>query len=183
MSKKILRGKAYVLADNVDTDQILTAEFLKVNPSTPDGYAELGKLAMCGLPDNFIPFVNPDTGICEYSIVIAGENFGCGSSREHAVIALGSAGIQAVVAQSYARIFFRNCVSTGEVLPVVSNTRLCESVQTGDIVEVYVDEGRVVVPRLDVQAKTEPVGELADIVAAGGLFAYARATGRMPAPV
>lgn len=180
MSKNILRGKAYVLADNIDTDQILTAEYLKVNPSTPDGYAELGKLAMCGLPDDHPPFVDPRTGVCDYAIVIAGENFGCGSSREHAVIALGAAGIQAVVAQSYARIFFRNCVSTGELLPVVSTLRMCESVQTGDLVEVHLDEGRVVVQERGIRAATEPVGELADIVAAGGLFAYARASGRMP---
>jgi 3-isopropylmalate/(R)-2-methylmalate dehydratase small subunit len=179
--RNVIRGTAYVLGNNIDTDQILTAEYLKINPSTPDGYAELGKLAMCGLPDDARPFVDPVTGACAYTVIIAGANFGCGSSREHAVIALGSAGIQAVVAQSFARIFFRNCVSTGEVLPVVAQAALNETVRTGDEVEVHVDEGRVVVHARSVNVPTEPVGELADIVTAGGLFAYARATGRMPA--
>lgn len=181
--RNVIRGKAYVLGDNLDTDQILTAEYLKINPSTPDGYADLGKLAMCGLPDDAIAFVDPVTGACPWTVVIAGANFGCGSSREHAVVALGSAGIEAVVALSFARIFFRNCVSTGEVLPVVSQTRLTHDVQTGDDVEVHVDDGRVVVLARGINVSTEPVGELADIVSAGGLFAYARATGRMPARV
>lgn len=181
MSSSLLRGKAYVLGDNIDTDQILSAEFLKVNPSTPDGYRELGRLAMCGLPDSCPPFVDPQTGECEYRIVVAGQNFGCGSSREHAVTALGSAGVLAVVAQSYARIFFRNCVSTGEVLPVASDARLCDQIQTGDMVEVDIENRQVRVVARDVQAQIEPAGELAEIIAAGGLFAYARATGRAPA--
>jgi 3-isopropylmalate/(R)-2-methylmalate dehydratase small subunit len=109
MSKNFISGKVYLLGDNIDTDQILTAEYLKVNPSTPEGYEWLGKLAMCGLPIDAKKFRDSD-GTPLYSIIIAGENFGCGSSREHAVIALGAAGIKLVIAKSFARIFFRNSI-------------------------------------------------------------------------
>ena len=69
-----------------------------------------------------------------YPIVVGGENFGCGSSREHAPVALGAAGAVAVVAQSYARIFFRNCIATGEMYPVetADGVRLCDVLRTGD---------------------------------------------------
>ncbi|NPT35376.1 3-isopropylmalate dehydratase [Paraburkholderia xenovorans] len=181
MSAKTIRGVAYVLGDNIDTDQILTAEYLKINPSSPEGYAQLASLAMCGLPEGSLPFIDPQTGKSPYSIVIGGQNFGCGSSREHAVVTLGAAGVRAVIAQSYARIFFRNCVSTGQLLPVVSNARLCDQVKTGDVVEIVVDEQVVRCESGVADAPIEPVGELANIVEAGGLFAYARAVGKIPA--
>ncbi|GAA4329276.1 3-isopropylmalate dehydratase small subunit [Pigmentiphaga soli] len=181
MNGRIIRGRAYVLGDHIDTDQIISAEHLKLDPSSPDGYAGLGRLAMCGLPDGFPPFVDPASGTSPYAIIVAGDNFGCGSSREHAVIALGAAGVRAVVARSYARIFLRNCVSTGELLPVGCAARLNEAVRTGDEIAVWVDERRVGTPDGRVDAPIEPVGELAGIVEAGGLFAYARAAGRMPA--
>lgn len=68
----------------------------------------------------------------EYPVIIAGDNFGCGSSREHAPISLGASGTQCVVAESYARIFFRNCVSTGELYPVETPKRICEEIETGE---------------------------------------------------
>src|SRR4029434_8337117 len=68
-----------------------------------------------------------------YKIVIAGRNFGCGSSREHAPIALGAAGTEAVIAESFARIFFRNCVATGELYPYDAGERLCDRLKTGDV--------------------------------------------------
>lgn len=67
----------------------------------------------------------------EYPVVIAGSNFGCGSSREHAPISMGASGTQCVVAESYARIFFRNCVSTGELYPVEATQRICDEIETG----------------------------------------------------
>ncbi|WP_260433818.1 3-isopropylmalate dehydratase [Burkholderia sp. Bp8998] len=170
---------AYVLGDNIDTDQILTAEYLKINPSSAEGCAQLASLAMCGLPEGSLPFIDPAVGKSRYSIVVAGQNFGCGSSREHAVVALGAAGVQAVVAQSYARIFFRNCVSTGRLLPVASKVRLCDRIKTGDIVELRIDEQLVRIGDGDATVPIEPVGELANIVDAGGLFAYARAVGKI----
>lgn len=183
MTEKTIRGMAYVLGDNIDTDQILTAEYLKINPSSAEGYAQLASLAMCGLPEGSIPFIDPALGKSPYSIVVAGQNFGCGSSREHAVVTLGAAGVRAVIAQSYARIFFRNCVSTGQLLPVASKERLCERVRTGDIIEISVDDQVVRIGDGQPGAPIEPVGELANIVDAGGLFAYARLVGKIPARV
>lgn len=179
MATGIIKGRAYVLKDHIDTDQILTAEFLKVNPATDEGYQELGRLAMCGLPEGSPPFVDECTGASPYTVIIAGENFGCGSSREHAVVALGSAGVQAVIAQSYARIFFRNCVATGEVLPVTAGKRLCDVVETGDEVEIQVKEHLIRVPARGIETQADPVGELANLVDAGGLFAYARSIGKL----
>lgn len=172
-------GRVYVLKDNIDTDQILTAEFLKINPATDEGYIELGRLAMCGLPDGSLPFIDPKTGKSSYQIVVGGNNFGCGSSREHAVVALGAAGVQAVISQAYARIFFRNCVSTGQLLPVTCRARLCDELQTGDVVEIDPVAGTVRCVERNVEAKIDPVGELAAIVEAGGLFAYARSSGKI----
>jgi 3-isopropylmalate/(R)-2-methylmalate dehydratase small subunit len=116
-----IKGKVFVLDDNIDTDQIIPAEYLTLVPSKPDEYEKLGSYAMIGLPDRYARFIPEGESKTIYSIIIAGENFGCGSSREHAPIALGAAGLEAVVAQSYARIFFRNCTATGELYP-------CESV-------------------------------------------------------
>lgn len=176
----VITGPVYVLGDNIDTDQILTAEYLKVNPSTPEGYAQLAGLAMCGLPPGALPFLDASGERAAYPIIVAGNNFGCGSSREHAVIALGAAGVQAVIAQSYARIFFRNCVATGEVLPVATPARLCERLQTGDWVVINMLTQEVELVEKSEQVTIEPVGELANIIAAGGLFAYARSSGRIP---
>ncbi|WP_380179044.1 3-isopropylmalate dehydratase [Kalamiella sp. sgz302252] len=178
-STAVICGSVYVLEDNIDTDQILTAEYLKVNPSTPEGYAQLASLAMCGLPEDALPFIDPQSGKSKYSIIVAGKNFGCGSSREHAVVALGASGVKAVIAQSYARIFFRNCVATGQVLPVAAADRLCEQLQTGDQVEINIAQQTIKILKNDRYFTSEPVGELANIVAAGGLFAYARTTGRI----
>ena len=175
----LISGTVYVLGDNVDTDQILTAEYLKVNPSTPEGYAQLARLAMCGLPEGAPPFLDASGERAACPIIVAGKNFGCGSSREHAVIALGAAGAAVVIAQSYARIFFRNCVATGEVLPLVTAARLCERLRTGDRVTIDQRAQTVTLPDSGEKVSIEPAGELANIVAAGGLFAWARASGRI----
>lgn len=112
-----IKGKVFVLDDNIDTDQIIPAEYLTLVPSKPDEYEKLGSYALIGLPDRYDRFIAEGESKTVYSIIVAGENFGCGSSREHAPIALGAAGLEAVVAQSYARIFFRNCTATGELYP------------------------------------------------------------------
>ena len=175
----IISGTVYVLGDNIDTDQILTAEYLKVNPSTAEGYAQLAGLAMCGLPEGALPFIDPQSGRAAYTIIVAGKNFGCGSSREHAVMALGAAGVQAVIARSYARIFFRNCVATGELLPVAAAEPLHLRLKTGDRVSIDTASQTVTWLESGEQIAIDPVGELANIINAGGLFAYARASGRM----
>ena len=97
-----------------------------------------------------------------YPIIIGGENFGCGSSREHAPVAMGAAGGQVVVAQSYARIFFRNCVATGELYPVeaADGTRLCDELATGEEVEVDMEADTLKVVRTGKVFSLKPLGEV-----------------------
>src|SRR5436309_13036459 len=124
--QSLIRGRAYVLGDNIDTDQIIPAQYLTYNPSIPEEYRMFGKYALAsvpldqsGLPKGHVPFHGPDDEfIAPYKIIVAGKNFGCGSSREHAPIALAAAGIEAVVAGFYARIFFRNAVNGRHVVPL-----------------------------------------------------------------
>src|SRR5436853_1502495 len=131
MADTKIRGKVYVLGDNIDTDQIIPAQYLTLVPTIPDEYEKLGTYAFCGVLDapRFVPQGATKTS---YPIIVAGRNFGCGSSREHAPIAIGAAGGRAVVAESYARIFFRNCVATGELYPYDATERLCDILKTGD---------------------------------------------------
>src|SRR5580700_6038049 len=97
---KVIRGKAFVVRDNIDTDQIIPAQYLNLIPTIPEEYEKLGSFAMCGLPDSLYPtrFVEAGELDAKYPIIIGGRNFGCGSSREHAPIALGSANCRIVVA-------------------------------------------------------------------------------------
>ncbi len=174
MNSKCIKGTVYVLGNDINTDQILTAEFMKINPATKEGYEELGSLAMSGLCDNSLPFINKDTGKSYYQIIIAGTNFGCGSSREHAPIALGASGIKAVIADSFARIFFRNCIATGEILPVQTTKSLYRLIKTGDIVEINPLTNEIILPDKTSHIKSKSLGSLVDIINAGGMFAYAR---------
>src|SRR5436189_1060641 len=147
-----IEGAAYVLGDNVDTDQIIPAQYLTYNPAIPAEYRMFGKFALVGVPDDqaglpkgHVPFHGPDDEfVSPYKIIVAGKNFGCGSSREHAPIALAAAGIAAVVAEFYARIFFRNAVNGGYLVPYECPDRLCERVCTGDEIEVDVTGNRLV---------------------------------------
>jgi len=113
----------------------------------------------------------------QYSIVIAGKNFGCGSSREHAPIALGSAGCKVVLAESFARIFFRNSVATGELYPCESAHRLCDVLKTGDVVTVDLDACTVTAKDTGKVTSFKALGDVRPVVDAGGLFNYARKTG------
>ena len=170
----------FVCADNIDTDQIIPAQYLTLVPTIPEEYEKLGSYAMIGLPDDRYPtkFV-PEGGIkTPYKIVIAGRNFGCGSSREHAPIALGAAGVEVVVAESFARIFFRNCVATGELYPYDAGERLCDFLKTGDTATLDFDHDTLSAHGQTWQLK--PLGEVRPVIDAGGLFNYARATGMIP---
>ena len=104
-----ITSPVYVVQDNIDTDQIIPAQYLTYNPAIPAEYKMFGKFALVGVPDDqaglpkgHVPFHTPggDEFISPYTIVIGGKNFGCGSSREHAPIALAAAGVVAVVANS-----------------------------------------------------------------------------------
>ena len=179
----VFSGPVYVVGDNIDTDQIIPAQYLNLIPTIPDEYKKLGSFALCGLPDSLYPTRFVETGQLEtrYPIVVAGRNFGCGSSREHAPIALGAAGSGVVLAESFARIFFRNCVSTGELYPCELTERLCELLKTGDIATVDLDQATVTVKATGKTYKFKPLGDVRPVVDAGGLFNYARQTGMIPA--
>ncbi len=173
----IIRGKVYILGDNIDTDQIIPAEYLNLVPTIPDEYEKLGSYAMAGLPLDAEPFMQEGEMKSPYQIIIGGTNFGCGSSREHAPIALSAAGIKAIVAESYARIFFRNSVSTGEVYPLESTQSLNSVLKTGDEVEIDMEKGELTNIADNQTYKLKPIGDVAPVIAAGGIFAYARKEG------
>lgn len=174
-------GLCYVVGDNIDTDQIIPAEHLTLVPSKPDEYEKLGSFALIGLPASYaVRFVEPGETKTKYSVIIAGANFGCGSSREHAPVALGASGTAAVVAESYARIFFRNSVATGEVYPLESEGRLCDECRTGDVVTVELAENRLINHTTGKEYRLKPIGDAGPVIEAGGIFAYARKTGMIP---
>src|SRR5262249_44373613 len=101
--------------------------------------------------------------------------------REHAPIAMGAANSKVVVAESFARIFFRNCVATGELYPCESNERLCESVQTGDVVTVDLDAATIKIHKTGKTYPLKSLGDVKPVVDAGGIFNYARQNGMIPA--
>src|SRR5213595_3222829 len=145
--ESLITGRAYVLGDNLDTDQIIPAQYLSFNPSLPEERKFFGMYALTsvpegqrGLPQGNVPFVRPNEFKSDYSIIIGGKNFGSGSSREHAPLALAEAGVSCVIAEFYARIFYRNSVNGGYLLPLESEHRLVEKVQTGDELIVDLDK-------------------------------------------
>ena len=168
--------------DNIDTDQIIPAQYLNLVPTIAEEYEKLGSYAMAGLPESLYPgrFVKEGQVDSEYPIMVGGRNFGCGSSREHAPIALGSAGCKIVLAESFARIFFRNSVATGELYPCESVDRLCDILKTGDVVTVDLDAATVTAQATGKVYQFQPLGDVRPVVDAGGLFNYARITGMMP---
>lgn len=173
----VIRGTVYVLGDNVDTDQIIPALYLNLVPTIPEEYRQLGARALSGLPESCAPFIDPATGRSPHALIVAGRNFGCGSSREHAPIALAAAGARAVVAESYARIFFRNAVAVGDLYPLEARERLCEVFRTGDAAVLDVGAGTLTRATDGRVFALRPLGAVAPVVEAGGLFAYARKTG------
>ena len=175
----VIRGRVYVVGDNIDTDQIIPAEYLSLVPTIPEEYRKLGSYAMAGLARTADqpPFVPPDAMTTPYTIIVGGKNFGCGSSREHAPIALGAAGTKAVVAESFARIFFRNCVATGELYPVETPARIVDAFRTGDEATLDMEASTLTNQRTGAVHRLQPLGDAGPVIAAGGLFAYARNTG------
>ena len=187
----IIRGLVYVLGDNVYTDQIIPADRLTWNPAIPAERLKLGSYALDGLPDEFkarFPFMTAEEraaiaegrGKVKYNIIVGGRGFGCGSSREHAPNALGAAGVQAVIAKGYARIFFENSVNTGELLPVTSRLHIVDGFSTGDEAEIDLVRNRARNLTRGLDYDIEPLGYVKAIVEAGGLFAYARQQGLIP---
>src|SRR2546426_235035 len=177
--QSVFAGPVYVVRDNIDTDQIIPAQYLNLVPTIPEEYEKLGSYALCGLPESLYSerYVKEGKLDSQYPIVVAGRNFGCGSSREHAPIALGSAGCKIVVAESFARIFFRNCVATGELYPCECRDRLCDALRTGQVITVDLDAATVTVQDSGKVFEFKALGDVRPVVDAGGLFNYARKAG------
>ena len=118
MTKSVFTGPVYVVRDNIDTDQIISAQYLNLVPTIAEEYEKLGSYALDGLPAALYPtrYVEQCQLDSKYPIVVAGKNFGCGSSREHAPWALLDFGIRCVIAPSFADIFYSNSFKNGILL-------------------------------------------------------------------
>jgi 3-isopropylmalate/(R)-2-methylmalate dehydratase small subunit len=148
--------------DNIDTDVILPGTYLKIHD-----YAELAKHAMEGLDPNF------HSKVKEGDFIVAGRNFGCGSSREHAPIALAHSGIKAVLALSFARIFYRNAVDGAFLLPIEIDENTLKDVSEGDELEINIDNNEIKNLTKNKKYQMKPFSELiGKIIAAGGLFKF-----------
>ncbi len=158
----ILKGKVWKFGNNIDTDAIIPARYL--NTSDPD---ELAKHLMEDADKDFPSKVKSG------DLIIAEANFGCGSSREHAPIAIKAAGVQAVVAKSFARIFYRNSFNIG--LPIFESDEAAEKVQEGDEIEVDADNGviRNVTKGEEYTAKPIPPF-MQELISAGGLIEWTK---------
>ena len=184
--EKIIRGKAFVVGDNVDTDQIIPAEYLSYNPADADERKYFGMYAMSGLPPvesglpcGYTPFVADGQWKSEFAVIIGGSNFGCGSSREHAPLAIAEAGCHAVVAQGYARIFYRNSVNGGYLAPLQTPKRIVTAITTGAEVELDLAAGTLTDVASGEVHELLPPGDVAEIIDAGGLFEYAKQKGML----
>jgi len=185
--QQIIEGRAYVLGNDIDTDQIIPAEHLVYSLTDPEERKSYGKYALsgvpaevAGLPGGRHPFVKEGECESEYKIIIGGKNFGCGSSREHAPACLQIAGIQAVVAESYARIFYRNSVDGGFFIPFESEVRLVDAVETGELLSIDVQAETLTNKTSGKTYKLKSLGEVIEIIRAGDIFAYARKAGLIP---
>ena len=176
-----ITSPVFVCRDNIDTDQIIPAQYLTLVPTIAEEYEKLGSYAMIGLPDDQYPvkFVPAGELKTPYKIVIGGRNFGCGSSREHAPIAMGAAGVEVVVAESFARIFFRNCVNGGYVIPAETRERLYDRVKTGDDLEVDTEANTIINHTQGETYPLAPIGDILPILEAGDVFEYAKKSGML----
>jgi 3-isopropylmalate/(R)-2-methylmalate dehydratase small subunit len=184
---KVIEGLAYVLGNDVDTDQIIPAEHLVYSLSDPEERKNYGKFALsgvpvdqAGLPDGKVAFTEGEQSESKYSIIIGGRNFGCGSSREHAPACMEIAGVRAVIAESYARIFYRNSVDGGFFIPFECVTRLVDEIKTGDDLSIDLNASTITNRSSKKVYDLKSLGEVIDIIEAGNIFEYARKTGMIP---
>lgn len=159
----ILRGKVHKYnKDNIDTDVIIPGPYLKIHD-----HKELGKHAMEGIDPNFSQKID------EGDFLLTGKNFGCGSSREHAPIALHQVGIRAILSPSFARIFYRNAVDGGYLLPIEIDSAVIDKISDNDELEIDLDNNRIVNLTSSEIFKIKPFPEIiSKIVKAGGLLYF-----------
>ncbi len=157
----MIKGKAHVYGDNINTDLIIAGKYTK-------------SLNFQDFADHCLEDLDPDfiKKVEKGDILVAGDNFGCGSSREQAPIALQAAGIVAVIAKSFARIFYRNAINVG--LPLISIDTSC--FRTGDIVEVDLTHGMVTIHNSRRFSFEQPSTVMQNILKSGGLIPYLRSS-------
>ena len=153
-------GKVWVLGDDIDTDIIIPTEYLALK--TIDDMKQYG----------FSPLRPELAGqIQKGDIIVAGKNFGCGSSREHAPLCLKTAGVSCVIAETFARIFYRNAINIG--LPIIECPEAAKGIEAGDEVEVDFDNGMIYNRTKGTEFKGQPFPEfMQKLIAAGGLVKY-----------
>ncbi|MCK9479218.1 MAG: 3-isopropylmalate dehydratase small subunit [Firmicutes bacterium] len=156
----ILKGKVHIFADNVDTDVIIPARYLNtIDPK------ELAKHCMIDIDEKFAKNVS------QGDIMVAGYNFGCGSSREHAPIAIKGSGISCVIARSFARIFYRNAINIG--LPILECDEILDEINSKDELEVNLSTGVILNKTTGKSYSSEPFPKfMQEIIEAGGEIAY-----------
>ena len=150
--------------DNIDTDVIIPGTYLKIHD-----YNELATHAMEGLDPEF------PSKVKDGDFIVAGKNFGCGASREHAPIALSTCGIKAVIATSFARIFYRNSVDGAFLLPIEVDDETYKKISNSDQLEINIEKNEIKNITKNESYSMKPFSEIiAKIIAAGGLFKYKR---------
>ena len=158
----MLKGKVHKYGANVNTDVIIPARYLNIYDST-----ELAKHCMEDIDEDFLNRVQPG------DIIMATTNFGCGSSREHAPMAIKAAGISCVIAQSFARIFFRNSIDIG--LPLLECEEAVDKTESGDILEIDLSRGEIKNLTKNMSFTASPYPDfMTEIIAAGGLIEYTK---------
>lgn len=165
----IVTGKVFKYGDNVDTDVIIPARYL--NSSDPE---HLRQHCMEDIDADFVKEVG------QGDIMVAGKNFGCGSSREHAPVAIKASGISLVIAESFARIFFRNCINVG--LAILECPQAANSISEGDIIKADFDTGVIENITKNEKYQANPFPDFINgIISSGGLLEYTKAqTGKKP---
>ena len=159
---EVLKGRAFKFGYDINTDEIIPARYL--NTSDPK---ELAKHVMEDADPEFPKKVQKG------DIIVAGKNFGCGSSREHAPIAIKAAGVSAVIAKSFARIFYRNAINIG--LPIFESPEAVEGIEEGDVVEINPETGVIRNVTKGTEYKATPIPpDIRKIMEAGGLMEYAK---------
>ncbi len=156
-----MKGRAHVYKkDHINTDEIIPARYL-----TSDQEEELAKYAMEDIDSKFVEKVR------EGDFIISADDFGCGSSREHAVWALRGAGIRAVIANNFARIFYRNCINNG--IPAIECPGIVDKVQNGDEINIMLEDGIIHNITTGEKIKFIPIADFAQkMMKAGGLMKY-----------
>lgn len=158
----LLKGRAHKYGDNINTDVIIPSRYCLSQDA-----ADLATHCLEDLDEQFVQKV------ASGDLIVAGRNFGCGSSREHAPLAIKGVGVSCVIAVSFARIFFRNAINIG--LPIVESGEAAEAIEDGDEVEVDLSTGTVRIPAQELTFQARPVPEtIREIIEAGGMVEYVK---------